>query len=76
MSMFGIATHFLGSFSVCDFAFVIWCFFVNRVFFIMKSRKVYFSVTTEWQHCILRSRESNHKRAIIAGDRNSALKRH
>jgi len=37
MSMVDIATHFLGTFTVCKFAFVISIFFVNLVFFIMKS---------------------------------------
>jgi len=37
MSVVGIAMHFLAIFTVCTFAFVISCFFVNIVFFIMKS---------------------------------------
>jgi len=40
MSMVGVATHFLGIFTACKFAFAIWCFFVNLVFFIMKSSTV------------------------------------
>jgi len=38
MSMVGIATQFLGIFTLCKIAFVIYCLlFVNLVFFIMKS---------------------------------------
>jgi len=33
MSMVGVATHFLGIFTACKFAFAIWCLFVNLVFF-------------------------------------------
>jgi len=77
MSVVGIAMHFLAIFTVCKFAFVISCFFCEySVFYheiIKKYIFFYFSVTTEWQHCMWRSRESNHKRALIAGDRNSAL---
>jgi len=36
-SLVGIATHFLGIFTVSKFGFVILCFFVTLVFFIMKS---------------------------------------